>query len=208
MPQTRTDRAVRARDKRRKQLLDAATRVFARKSYWLASITDIIQGAGVARGTFYLYFRSKQEIFAAIVDGFREEEMRLIRRPEQRERSAKGRGLRLQVRAAVLSWFEFYFRNLDAAQIVVRDANMIYPAAARKRENIRRAVRSAIADNIIRMQKAGRYHRRVSAEVAAHFLQGMFDQIAASYLPKAKRGDLELLADQFVDFEFNGMLSR
>jgi AcrR family transcriptional regulator len=47
---------------RRKQLLDAATRIFAQKGYWSASITDIIRSASVARGTF---FRSKRDVFLA-----------------------------------------------------------------------------------------------------------------------------------------------
>jgi AcrR family transcriptional regulator len=208
MPHTRKDRAVRARDKRRKQLLDAATRVFARKGYWVASISDIIQAAGVARGTFYLYFRSKQDVFVAIVDNFREEQKRLLQESGPGEGPATVENSRARIRAVVLSWLQFYFRNLDAAKIVLRDANMIDPSAARKRDESRRAVGSTIAQNVARLQKAGLYQRSVSPELAAHFLLGMFDEIAATCLPKAKRGDLSRLADQYVDFELNGLLLR
>jgi len=55
---------------------------------------------------------------------------------------------------------------------------------------------------------AGLYHRRVSPDLAAHFLLGMFDEIAANCLQKARKADLPTLADQFVDFELNGLLSR
>ena len=54
-------------DQRRQQLLEAATWVFARKGYRRAGISDIIARAGVARGTFYLYFDSKEQVFLAIV---------------------------------------------------------------------------------------------------------------------------------------------
>ena len=55
---------------RRHQFLDAATWVFARKGYRHAGISDIIARAGVARGTFYLYFDSKEQVFLAIVEEF------------------------------------------------------------------------------------------------------------------------------------------
>ncbi len=53
---------------RREQILRAATSVFAAKGYYRASITDIIKESGIARGTFYLYFESKREVFAELVD--------------------------------------------------------------------------------------------------------------------------------------------
>jgi len=207
MPQRRTDRALRARDQRRKALLKAATRVFARKGYWSASISDIIRAAGVARGTFYIYFRSKQDIFAAIVNDFREEEKSLIRADEQ-DPPVTRENLRARTRTSLLRWLEFYFRNLDAAKIVVRDANMIDPSAARKRDAIRRAVESAVVRNFAHRQKLGLYGRSVSPELASHFMLGMFDEIAATLLQHARRPDLGTLADQYVDFLLHGMLPR
>jgi AcrR family transcriptional regulator len=47
----------------RRRLLDAAERVFAELGYHDASIVKITEAAGVAQGTFYLYFTGKQEIF-------------------------------------------------------------------------------------------------------------------------------------------------
>ena len=57
--------------KRREQLiLDAAVRVFARQGYEETSVSEIIDEARVARGTFYLYFKSKKNIFSALLDRF------------------------------------------------------------------------------------------------------------------------------------------
>jgi AcrR family transcriptional regulator len=53
---------------RRDQILRAAISVFAAKGYNRASVSDIIEAADVARGTFYLYFEGKREIFAELVD--------------------------------------------------------------------------------------------------------------------------------------------
>lgn len=56
------------RARRRALVLQAALEVFAEKGYHRASIADIIQQAGVARGTFYLYFESKRAVFEQLLD--------------------------------------------------------------------------------------------------------------------------------------------
>jgi AcrR family transcriptional regulator len=53
---------------RRQQILNVARDVFARRGYHAAKIEDIVAAAGVARGTFYLYFEDKRAIFEEIVD--------------------------------------------------------------------------------------------------------------------------------------------
>ena len=60
----RTARGTRTRAK----LLEAAEQVFAESGYSEASIVRITEAAGVAQGTFYLYFSSKLEIFEELVE--------------------------------------------------------------------------------------------------------------------------------------------
>jgi len=62
------DRATHARDQRRRQILRVARDVFAELGYHRASINEIIKRADIARGTFYLYFESKQTVFDSILD--------------------------------------------------------------------------------------------------------------------------------------------
>ncbi len=52
----------------RQAILVAARRVFAQMGYEAASVRDIIRGTDLASGTFYNYFRSKEEVFGAIAD--------------------------------------------------------------------------------------------------------------------------------------------
>ena len=52
----------------RQKVLEAAENVFGAKGYHGASVTEITRAAGVAQGTFYLYFRGKKEIFLDLVD--------------------------------------------------------------------------------------------------------------------------------------------
>jgi len=56
--------------RRREALLGAATERFAARGYHATGVSDIIAEAGVARGTFYLYFKSKHQIFCEILDSF------------------------------------------------------------------------------------------------------------------------------------------
>src|SRR2546429_4819203 len=51
----------------RQRVLEAAEQVFGAKGYHGASVTEITRAAGVAQGTFYLYFRGKKEIFLDLV---------------------------------------------------------------------------------------------------------------------------------------------
>ncbi len=58
------------RSARREQVLGCAVRVFSQKGYHATTVSDIIEEAGVARGTFYLYFKSKRAIFDELLDDF------------------------------------------------------------------------------------------------------------------------------------------
>src|SRR3954468_5067146 len=53
---------------KREAILRAATRVFARNGYFSSKVADIARDAGIADGTVYLYFKSKEEILHSIFD--------------------------------------------------------------------------------------------------------------------------------------------
>ena len=59
----RVARASVLRKTRRADILEVALSVFASNGYHQTRVSDIIQAAGIARGTFYLYFESKSAIF-------------------------------------------------------------------------------------------------------------------------------------------------
>src|SRR5579859_2860276 len=56
------------RQARREQVLRHAKRIFARKGYHRTNIADIIARARIARGTFYLYFQNKKELFEELLE--------------------------------------------------------------------------------------------------------------------------------------------
>jgi AcrR family transcriptional regulator len=65
----RKERAEQLRHRRKTEILAAARRVFSIKGYHRSSIADILEAAGIARGTFYLYFSSKRAIFEELLEG-------------------------------------------------------------------------------------------------------------------------------------------
>jgi AcrR family transcriptional regulator len=71
MDRERDGRKVRAnqrRSQRRNEILAAGRKVFSVKGYHASSVADILAEARIARGTFYLYFRSKRAIFEVLLD--------------------------------------------------------------------------------------------------------------------------------------------
>jgi len=63
MPRTRMSPLA-----RRQELVEAAARVFAERGVEQTAVSDIVSSAGVAQGTFYLYFQSKTDVVNAVVE--------------------------------------------------------------------------------------------------------------------------------------------
>jgi AcrR family transcriptional regulator len=68
----RTRAAEIAREVTSRELLGAALEVFVKKGYHASTIADIVATAGVTQGTFYLYYKNKNEIFSALLKEYRE----------------------------------------------------------------------------------------------------------------------------------------
>lgn len=60
-------RVIKEHDERRNEILDIAERLFYTKGYQKCTVNDILMEAGIAKGTFYYYFKSKEEVMDAIV---------------------------------------------------------------------------------------------------------------------------------------------
>lgn len=86
----------------RQAILDAAREVFGELGYETATVRDIIRRTGLAAGTFYNYYRSKEEVFAALADDG-------ARRfgPILKAIRAQSNGFEEFVRRAIEAYFEF-----------------------------------------------------------------------------------------------------
>src|SRR5713101_8595699 len=70
-PRERETATVQAREQRndkRARILDAAVKVFAERGYFSSTVAEIARAAGVADGTIYLYFKSKDDLLLRLFD--------------------------------------------------------------------------------------------------------------------------------------------
>ena len=71
---------------KQEKLLEAATREFSHRPFNEASINQIIKEAGIPRGSFYMYFRDKEELFHYLLKRYQDGLLqRLERVPEETE---------------------------------------------------------------------------------------------------------------------------
>jgi AcrR family transcriptional regulator len=122
-------RAAVPKSERRQQILDAARDVFARRGYAPSTIDDIAAEAGVARGTFYLYFVDKRAVFAELVDRFA---ARLASAIERIVTDDPGRSVADQVLANIRAIFGVCLAERSMTKILFTDAVSIDPEFERK----------------------------------------------------------------------------
>jgi AcrR family transcriptional regulator len=131
--------------KTREKLLHAAEAEFGERGFPEASIASITQRAGVALGTFYVYFESKEAIFRALVS-----QMGELTRQWIGERVAESPDRLTAERRGVEAFIEFVrsnrnlYRVVSMAQFVAEDAFREYYSvfASAYEENLRRAVKA------------------------------------------------------------------
>ncbi len=57
-------------EERKKHILECAKHLFSTKGYYKTQISDIVEGAKIARGTIYRYFKNKDDIFISLLDTY------------------------------------------------------------------------------------------------------------------------------------------
>lgn len=65
-------RLVKEYDERKNEILDAAERLFHTKGYNKCTVNDILKEVDIAKGTFYYYFKSKEEVMDGILERFKD----------------------------------------------------------------------------------------------------------------------------------------
>jgi AcrR family transcriptional regulator len=111
---------------RRKQILDAATQVFAEKGFHRATIKDIARVAGIADGTIYTYFASKTEVLLGILHRLNESAQR-----EQQLTPQRGQDLRSFFTAYLRQRMALMWPNAEVFQAVLPE--MLVNADLRER---------------------------------------------------------------------------
>jgi AcrR family transcriptional regulator len=185
-------------------LLDAAIWTFARKGYRRAAISDIIARAGVARGTFYLYFPGKESIFLAILDDFHERLHRMLQAPEPPVPLAEHNG-RAMLQRTLRRWLQQFAAHRDAAVVVLKEATSIDPRFEAGALRIRELGLAYFAERFRRCQRRGLMSDTVPADVLAQLQMGMIDAAVSGYVLGAVSTDVDALARQLAMFAWNGL---
>ncbi|HLI84363.1 MAG TPA: TetR/AcrR family transcriptional regulator [Bryobacteraceae bacterium] len=109
-----TDQSV--TERKRFAILDAARTIFSRKGYAETAVDDVAEEAGVAKGTLYLYFKSKEELYlAALVSDVR------AMTAEARKEMERASGLREKLRAFLRMRVEFSKLREDFLRIYLAE---------------------------------------------------------------------------------------
>ena len=191
-------------DQRRRQLLQAATWVFARKGYRRAGISDIIAHAGVARGTFYLYFDSKEQVFLAIVDDFHQKIARALTTSSETP-TQPAIDPEALLRASFRRWLGFFADHRDATTVILKEASSIDPRFEHGFAELRRSAVDFFAARYRGFQQLGFVRPSIRPVLMAHLLIGMFDELLNAFVLTDPDADLDALAAQLADFEWNGI---
>jgi len=185
--------------------MEAATWVFARKGYRRAGISDIIARAGVARGTFYLHFDSKEQILLAVLNDFHDRTKRAFEALDDAAAAARSQGPRAVLEASFRRWLKFFADHRDATRVVLREAHAIDARFEQALVELRRAALTRFATRFRRFQDEGLASRRLDPELAAHFQLGVLDELLRWCVLSDADLDISKLASQFADFEWNGI---
>ena len=161
-------------DKRR-QLLDAAVRVFARKGFHASRVGDIAEEAGVAHGLLYHYFDSKDEVLEAV---FRENWSVLVARIESVEESEEPALDQLRHIAAII--LRTWLHLPDVVRVVVREFGRSPEVAARLGELVQpiHAIERVIARGVER----GEFRRDIDPVFAATVVYGSIDELLTAWV--------------------------
>ena len=116
MPESRTLLQEQVADVRRNHILDAATKVFAKRGFHRTTIRDVSQAAGVADGTIYNYFANKTALLMGILNRLNETERR-----DEDLALTTDMDLRMFMRHYIEQRLTVMIRDLDVFQVILSE---------------------------------------------------------------------------------------
>lgn len=196
---------VLGREARRQQLIDVAIKIFAKKGYSAALVNDIAKGARVARGTFYLYFKDKADILAAVLGNYRMELEFMVRFYMKPTGKMTVENCRAWLREEMGTWLEFFEEHREALKIILFERDCIDAGFERKRNEAKEVLRSHLVSKFQRMQKAGKIRADVSPEALCIFEMALLNEVFATQILPHENPDVEALVEQLAEFEWRGV---
>jgi TetR/AcrR family fatty acid metabolism transcriptional regulator len=185
---------------KREAILRAATKVFARSGYFNAKVADVAKVAGVADGTVYLYFKSKEEILRSIFDRGVSKVL-----AEARARIADVSDPRERLREIARLHLERLGADRDLAivfQVELRGSTKFMEefSAAGFAEYLR-----LIRETFEEGQRAKVFRANLNSKIVAKVFFGALDEMATNWILSRRRYKLAPLADAALDIILDGV---
>jgi AcrR family transcriptional regulator len=191
------------REERRAHLLGCALEVFAEKGYHQASISDIIKRAGVARGTFYLYFESKRSVFDQLLDDLFE---LLNSRVKRIDPSRGPAGVVAQMESNVDEVLELMFSNRDMLRILMAEAVGLDSGFDEKLSEFYRRLLEMIEQSLD-LGAAMKVIRKVNNRVASLCILGSIKEVLYQVAMGQKLPEREVLVKEILGYNIRGLFA-
>ena len=199
-----TDRSI-AQEEKRRQILDAAVRVFARSGYHSCRVGEIAEEAGVAYGLVYHYFGSKEEVLEEI---FRDTWTQMLARI--REVAGSGESAVEQVRRVTALLLRTWRRDPDLVRVLVHEVTRSPEQLKRQIDEIGHAYQ-ALEEIIVNGQKSGEFRDDLDSKVAAIVWYGALEEVLTGWvmgqLPDGDQ-DIEKAEHDVSTLMSDGLLKR
>jgi TetR/AcrR family transcriptional regulator, fatty acid metabolism regulator protein len=191
---------------RRRQILDAAVRVFARQGYHSCRVSDIADEAGVAYGLVYHYFRSKDEVMNEL---FTERWSLLLAAIDEADRGdGSGREKLDKVAGFIV---DSYRHDPELMQVIIVEVTRAANSFGRTHLPEINKAYEAIEKIIAHGQKVGTFRQDVDPRLASMFFYGGVEQLLSGWifeLIPAAEGDFDRARETLVDSICSGLETR
>jgi TetR/AcrR family fatty acid metabolism transcriptional regulator len=187
---------------KRKRILQAAVKVFARKGYFAARVSEIARKAGVADGTIYLYFKSKEDILVRLFDEVMAEQAEAVGKAVSALPTAPER-----LRAIAERHLRALGGNRDLAVVFQVELRQSTQFMERFTASWLGDYLALITQVIEQGQREGVLRADLNKKVATKAFFGALDEMVTSWIIGGKGYDLAQLADPVVDLYLRGAAS-
>jgi AcrR family transcriptional regulator len=202
MPYRKTPKMIARRDARRQSFLDAATRLFGRFGYHDTTVPMIVGETESSTGSFYSFFRNKEEVFAAALEALGSRATAVIDRARESTDDPVE-----QIRAAIEALFTFLAANPREARILIVESSGL----GKELEQVRRKVLNHHADRV-RTTIEGNPGRFASMDsgIAARCMVGATFESLYHWLelPVKKRPEAKAVARAVADYNVRALTAR
>jgi len=194
---------------RREQVLEVAAEVFARKGYRSAAVTDIVEGAGIGRGTFYLHFDSKKDVFLDLVEGYFSDFAQILKDNHKRlEEAILNRESVLQVWSENLRrLLEYHRDNPDLTSVIYREALGRDEDFSGRVDQLSGLARKQFVEEFDMLERHG-LTRRADPDLVANIIMGSSVYVIMEHVVKGRGRNLEELADEMMEYHIRALMPR